>query len=60
LLDLSGPLNREGRATWREGGKGKKRKGKGGIGKGGVGLTPGKKFLLAPVLQFITILVHRW
>jgi len=36
LLDLSGPLGKEGKAAWR-GEEGKK--GKGGIGKGGVALA---------------------
>jgi len=40
LLDLTGPLGGDGKATWRQ--KRKERKGKRGTAKGGVALAPRK------------------
>jgi len=53
LLDLSGPLGWEGKATWRgEEGRGRK-KGKGRDRKRRSGLNPSKKSLRAPTLELL-------
>ena len=60
LLDLSGPLGGEGKATWSGEGRGRKERERGDRKAGGVAVAPIKKFLRAPTLQFITKLVYRW
>jgi len=59
VLDLSGPLGKKGRTTWRgEEGKGSREKGRAKIGKEGVALAPRKKIPAGTHASVINLLLN--